>query len=321
MAKPTIIYYEILNYRPENLELLRDNFQVITLPDPAHDTLDVLSTADVVLAPLGYSFDKEKIDNSPRLKAIGSNTTGHPHIDVDYARQKGIKVITLKDYQEFLETITPTAEMTWGLIIAVTRNIIPAFHSVLNGKWDRWSFGGKKMLSRMSLGVAGMGRLGRRVASYGICFGMNVSYFDPYVDQSPQGVRRLNSLEDLVQSNDIVTVHIPHEPETEHLFNRDIFKRFKYGAYFINTSRAELIDQHAILEALVSGRLAGAAVDVMDGEFEPGFGRRVLKNPLVRYAAEHTNLIITPHIGGSTRDAWTLTQEHTIRKLIEAMGL
>lgn len=321
MEKPTIIYYEILNYRPQNMELLRDNFQVITLPDPSYDTLEVLSMADVALAPLGYSFDKEKIDKSPRLKAIGSNTTGHPHIDVDYAKEKQIKVITLKDYQEFLDSITPTAEMAWGLIIAVTRNIIPAFNSVLNGKWDRWSFGGQKMLSRMSLGIAGLGRLGRKVASYGISFGMKVNYFDPYIDQGGQEIKRSESLEELVESNDIITVHIPHEPETEDLFNKDVFNRFKKGSFFINTSRAELIDQDALLEVLKSGRLAGAATDVLEGEFEPGFGMNVLDSPMVGYAAENNNLIITPHIGGSTTDAWTLTQEHTIRKLIEKMGL
>ena len=151
-----MIYYDILNYFPENIKLLEDNFHVVRLQDPSHDTKEILSQAEVILAPLGYYFAKEKIDMCQKLKCIGSNTTGHPHIDVAYANKKGIHVVTLKDHRDFLETITPTSELTWGLIIALTRNILPAFASVLNGNWSRWNFGGKRMLSRMSLGVTGM---------------------------------------------------------------------------------------------------------------------------------------------------------------------
>jgi D-3-phosphoglycerate dehydrogenase len=317
----TLIYYKNLNYTAQNLDLLHGYFRVIVLEDPSHDTTDLLSQTHVVLTPLGYYFGKEKIDVSPKLRIIGSNTTGHPHIDVDYAEAKGVKVITLKDHGEFLRSITATAELTWGLIIALTRNICPAFRSVLNGGWDRWPFGGRKMLSRMTLGVAGLGRLGSIVATYGISFGMRVRYYDPYVNSNLDGLEKTNSLEELVQGSDVVTVHIPHEPETEGLFNKHIFSKFKEEAYFINTSRGELVDQEALLQSLKSGKLAGAAIDVIDGEFEPGFEESMLEHPLIGYAAQHDNLVITPHIAGSTLDAWSLTQEYTIRQVIEALGL
>jgi D-3-phosphoglycerate dehydrogenase / 2-oxoglutarate reductase len=319
MVKPKLIYYEILNYTPENLKLLHDNFMVVSLQDPSKDTPILLKGADVILAPLGYFVGKEKIDQASRLKVIGSNTTGHPHIDVAYAASKGVTVVTLKDQHDFLNTITPTAEFTWGLVIALTRNIFPAFTTVLKGKWARWPFGGKSMLSRLSLGVVGYGRLGRMVASYGVCFGMDVCYFDPYVTESPDNVRQVETLELLVETSDIVTVHVHHEPKTENLFNKEIFSRFKKGAYFINTSRAEIVDSMAMLKALKSGRLSGAAIDVLEGEFEPGFGGRVAENPLVKYSTKHNNLIITPHIGGSTSDAWSMTQEYTILRIIESL--
>jgi D-3-phosphoglycerate dehydrogenase len=321
MASPTLIYYQILHYRPENMDLLTRHFHVITLPDPSVDKPEILREADVILVPLGYFLGKEKMDLSPRLKVIGSNTTGHPHIDVDYARKKGIEVVTLKNQHDFLRTITPTAELTWGLIIALTRNLVPAFHSVLEGRWERWPFGGERMLSRMTLGIVGLGRLGGMVASYGVSFGMRVCYYDPYVDESAMDVARAETLGELVETSDIISIHIPHEPETENLFGREVFSRFKHGAYFINTSRGEVIDEQALLECLERGNLAGAAVDVLAGEFEPGFDRRVHEQPLVKYAAEHSNLIITPHIGGSTVDAWGLTQEYTVRKVIEALDL
>ena len=117
----------------------------------------------------------------------------------------------------------------------------------------------------------------------------------------------------------MVSVHVPHEPETENMFNADIFADFKPGAYFINTARGELVDHQALLDALENKTLSGAAVDVMENEFDPDFGKRVLEQPLVQYASTHDNLIITPHIGGSTHDAWHLTQRHTVQLIIEAM--
>jgi D-3-phosphoglycerate dehydrogenase len=319
MKKPSLIYYDVLRYRPENKKLLEDNFRVIGLPDPSHDTPEILCQADVILAPLGYFMGREKMDQSPALKVIGSNTTGDRHIDVDYAREKGIKVVTLKGRGDFLKTITPTAELTWGLIIALTRNMVPAFHSVLNGHWERWPFGGERMLSKMTLGVVGLGRLGSMVASYGLHFGMGVRYYDPYVSESPIGVERVETLKKLVEASDIVTLHIPYESETEKLINREVFACFKNRAFLVNTSSGDVVDQQSLLESLESGKLAGAATDVLGGEFNPEFHRKVFEHPLVRYAATHTNLIITPHIGGSTIDAWSLTQQYTIRKVLEAI--
>jgi D-3-phosphoglycerate dehydrogenase len=176
------------------------------------------------------------------------------------------------------------------------------------------------MLSRMSLGIAGYGRLGRMVAGYGRAFGMTVRYFDPFVPQVTDCVRRVASLKALVSDSDIVSVHVPHEPATEHLFDREIFSSFKEGAFFINTSRGELVDQLAMLDGLQSGRLGGAAIDVLAGEFSPGFAESLPGNPLVRYACSHTNLLLTPHIGGSTQDAWRLTEQYTIEKILERLS-
>jgi D-3-phosphoglycerate dehydrogenase len=320
MSKPTLIYYTILEYQHENMERLKKHFNVLELPSPANDHSEVLANADVILAPLGYYCGKEKIDAARKVKVIGSNTTGHPHIDVDYARSKGIKIVTLKDHRKFLETITPTAELTWGLIIALTRNIIPASKSVLDGNWDRRPFGGQKMLSSMRLGVVGLGRLGRMVVRYALTFGMDVSCYDPFVSSGYPGLEKEESLQDLVAKCDIVTVHVPHEPETEGLFNARIFSCFKKGAFFINTSRGELVDHKAFLQSLEDGTLAGAALDVFEDEFRPGFQNCLRKHPLWLYAKSHDNLILTPHIGGSTFDAWAKTEEYTIRTILKTLA-
>ncbi len=310
--KPVALYYSMLKYQPENRKRLEELFEVVELTDPSQDTAELLSRVEVLFAPLGYQVDRAKIDAAPRLAVIASNTTGHPHIDVVYAQSRGIQVACLKFAQEFLATITPTAELTWGLIIALTRNLFQAHGAALQGCWDRRPFGAPAMLSRMSLGIVGLGRLGSLVARYGRAFGMRVRYYDPYVESENDDYERMPSLRDLVAVSDIVTIHIPHEPETENIFDREIFACCKPGSYLINTARGELLDWQAFLQALQDGRLAGAAIDVFEGEFVPGFQDRFPSHPVLEYARSHHNLILTPHIGGSTVDAWRLTEGHTI---------
>ena len=207
--KYTAVYYRILKYQPENLEHLHKKFKVIELDSPEEDTEVILNKTEILFAPLGYMIDREKIDACPNLKAIVSNTTGHPHIDVEYANEKEIYVACLKFAQNFLKTITPTPELTWGLLISLVRNIIPAHRAVLTGNWDRRPFGAPSMLSNMRLGIVGLGRIGKAIAKYGAAFGMKVCYYDPYVENASTGVKRMDTLGELVQCSDVITVHVP----------------------------------------------------------------------------------------------------------------
>jgi D-3-phosphoglycerate dehydrogenase len=316
VTKPNLLYYSVLQYQKESLARLNEHFEVSVVESPAFDRRDILETAEVVLAPLGYYFGKDKIDTCRSLKVIGSNTTGHPHIDVEYARSRGISVVTLKNEHEFLDAITPTAELAWGLLIALTRKMVPAMASVERGEWNRRPFPGNRMLSRMSFGVVGLGRLGYKVAQYALKFGMSVRYYDPNVSSGFPGLIRRESLRELVSDCDVVTVHVPHEKQNERMFEEEIFGCFRRGAYFINTSRGELVDHQALLDALSKGHLAGAAVDVFEGEFAPDFASKLRNHALWAYAQEHDNLLITPHIGGSTLDAWSETEQHTIKRIV-----
>jgi phosphoglycerate dehydrogenase-like enzyme len=317
-----LLYYEILHFRPENLKLLGGHFKLVTLPDPAADNPRVLRDIDVCFAPLGYYFGAEKIDRCTSLRVIASNTTGTPHIDIEHAKRKVIFVASLAGHTEFLRTITPTAEHTWGLLLAVMRRVPWAFDSVLQGRWSRWPFGAPRMLSRMSLGIVGMGRLGSMVAKYGEAFGMTVHYYDPSspLEMRP-GMMRMASLEELVACSDVVSLHLPLNERTRNLFNEEVFTHFKDGAYLINTSRGGIVSTPALLASLESGKLAAAALDVLDDDFDQGFTDRLNQHPLVVYARSHDNLLITPHVGGSTVDAWKLTEEYTIRLVLDHLGL
>ncbi len=319
--KEKFIYYSMLKYQPENLEILREKFDLVTLKSPKFDTDQLLSDAKVILAPLGYYFGKEKIDKCSSLKIIGSNTTGHPHIDVEYASSKGIKVITLKNDHNFLDSITPTAELAFGLIISLTRNIFPASNTVSQGLWDRRLNPGSKMLSNMSIGIVGLGRLGFKVAQMAKTFEMQVYYYDPFVDKKYPGIQKISTLSQLVSKVDVVSVHVPHEKETENMFNNEIFSKFKNDSFFINTSRGELVDHNALLSFLKNKKLRGAAIDVIENEFSENFSSSLRENSLWKYSQENNNLIITPHIGGSTKDAWLATEGRVIDRIIDFLDL
>ena len=319
MKKFKLLYYSILKYQHDNYQCLKDNFEVIELESPSSDTNEILQDIDVILAPLGYHIGKKKIDKCVNLKVIGSNTTGHPHIDVDYAISKKISVVTLKHEKEFLDTITPSAEFTWGLLLTLTRNIIPANQFVQKGKWDRRPFGGQNMLSRLKIGIVGLGRLGSLVSQYALAFRMEVFFYDPNIEVCPPRISKCNSLEELVSRVDIVSLHVPHERETEGMFSKRIFNSFKKNSFFINTSRGELLDHSALLENLKNGRLSGAATDVFEGEFNPEFEKTFDSHPLLNYAKNNTNLIITPHIAGSTIDAWFETERYTIQTILNIL--
>ena len=320
MKKFKLLYYSILKYQSENYQLLKDNFDLVELESPFQDSDEILQDIDVILAPLGYIIDETKIKRCANLKVIGSNTTGHPHIDVDYAHLNNIAVVTLKAEKHFLDTITPSAEFTWGLLITLTRNIIPAHEYVQRGKWDRRPFGGQNMLSRLKIGIVGLGRLGSLVSQYALAFGMEVSFYDPNISIAPPRITKCKSLGQLVSEVDIVSIHVPHEKETEGMFSHHIFSLFKKNSFLINTSRGELLDHSALLESLKDGRIAGAAIDVFEDEFNPEFEKTFDAHPLLKYSQENSNLIITPHIAGSTKDAWLETERHTIQTILNLLS-
>jgi D-3-phosphoglycerate dehydrogenase len=315
-----LLYYDILQYQDATLKLIEKNFDVKNLPDPNHDTDEVLKSVEVAMAPLGFEFDRGKIDRCPNLKMIASSTLSVPHIDVEYANSRGIKVCYLGDQNELLKTITPTAELAWGLVIAVTRKIPWAHRAVCNGEWNGRFFGSQtpRMLSAMTLGIVGLGRLGSLVASYGKAFGMKVYYYSPSSRNS--AYERCQTLEELARCSDIVSVHAQHKPETEGLINNKFMVAMKPGSFIINTSKGELIDENALLNSLESGHLGGASLDVLAGEYEQNFKSKLNKNPLVKYARTHDNLILTPHYGGATVDAWIKTESRTIDLILEAVN-
>lgn len=267
-----------------------------------------LGDVTLLVVRLNHRLDEGMLGRFPNLVAIATPTTGLSHIDAGYCAARRIRVYSLADCREAIEQVTSTSELTWGLIIALLRSIPAAHADVTVGfRWDRDNYRSRQ-LSRLTLGIIGLGRIGGHVAGYAKAFGMKVLACDPW--QLPSRFDRLGvsrtPLEDLLAASDIVSLHADLRPDNVHLIGSRELTCMRSSALLINTARGALVDEAALVEALRSGRLAGAAVDVLESEHGEGGWNR---SSLVAAARKGLNVIVTPHIGGCTSDAMHLTEE------------
>jgi D-3-phosphoglycerate dehydrogenase len=269
-----------------------------------------LPSVEAVLdAYMQVRFTAERLAPVVRLQLFVTATTGADHIDASTLAQRGIPLLTLQGQRQVLRNITPAAEHSWLLLLACSRRLAPAFQHVLRGEWNRNQFPGI-MLRGKTLGIIGCGRIGQWMACYATAFGMPCLGYDPYVAHWPEGIEK-SDLDSLLGRSDFITVHVPLQEETRRLLGPREFQRVKHGAILINTSRGDIIDEAALLAALRDGRIAAAGLDVLTGEPE------IAQHPLVEYAREHENLIITPHIGGFSPDALRYVLSFSCQRIVE----
>jgi D-3-phosphoglycerate dehydrogenase len=302
---------ESSGFSSEAAALLRDQGDLVLADMDRSELLLALQEAEVLWVRLRHRIDSQIMAAAPRLKIIVTPTTGLNHIDVEEARRRGIQVLSLCGENEFLADVRATAEHTVALILSLLRHVPAALGHVKSGAWNRDQFKGSELFGK-TVGVVGYGRLGRIVARYLRAFDTRVVTSDPNVDAASVASEvALVPLSQLLQKSDVVTLHVSLCGETRGFFGREQFAAMKTGAWFINTSRGELVDESALLGALRSGQLGGAALDVLCEEHSNGTGN----NPLVDFAREHDNLIITPHIGGCTAESMEKTELFLAKKL------
>lgn len=306
-----ILNIEPDGYSEEARAILKRLGEVVEKPLTRADLLAILPEYHVLIVRLRQQIDREIIDAGYRLKAIVTATTGLDHVAVHYAAKKGVVVLSLQGETEFLRTVSATAEHTWALLLALLRRIPRASASVQKGEWDRDLFRGQE-LDGKRLGIVGLGRIGRKVARYGEAFGMDVSAYVPSVTEWVDGVARASTLPDLLGRSDVLTIHVPLTEGTSGLIGRAELSLLPAGSFLVNTSRGEVLDETALLEVLESGQLSGAALDVLCNERDERLRRQ---SPLIAYAREHDNLLITPHIGGATRESMARAELFMAQKL------
>ncbi len=277
--------------------------------------LERIGDYDALIMRFAHRMDSEILGRATRLKVIGTNATGVDHIDEAAAAQRNIALVCLRGETAFLQDVSATAEHTWGLLLALVRNLVPATRSVQSGVWSRELFLGGELAGKR-LGIIGHGRLGRMVAKFGLAFGMNVRVFDtaPVAVEAP--VQAAASLEDLIAGSHVLSMHASLTESSRDMLTLERLSLLPKGALLINTARGVLIDETAVLTLLDSGHLGGAALDVLHNELAPGFPAQ---SALVAATARHPNLIITPHIGGATRESWAKTELFIARKVRDVL--
>ena len=268
------------------LELLRSRFDVDVEEEAPLD--EIIDRYDAIVIRSATKLTRELIERGSRLKVIGRAGVGVDNVDVDAATRRGIVVANAPE-----STVVSAAEQTIGLLVALARNIPQAHAALKEGRWERSRWGGIELAGK-TLGVVGFGRIGQQVARRAVGLGMNVIAYDPFVGGDrfrDLGVERVDTVDEVLAAADVVTLHSPLTDDTRRLIDREAIERMKDGARLVNAARGALVDEDALLEAIQSGKLAGAALDV--------FSREPYDGPLL----ELDEVVVTPHLAASTDEA------------------
>jgi phosphoglycerate dehydrogenase-like enzyme len=258
-------------------------------PGAGGDLSEGLRRCDFILVA-DHAVTAEHVAAAPGLRMIQHQGVGYERIDLAACRARGVPVALTPE-----GTSVGVAEHTLLMILAVYKQLVKSAVGVRQGRWMQWELRNTSFeLCGKTLGLVGMGRIGREVARRALAFDARVTYFDSFVPQPADlDVRRVESLEEFLGEADIVSLHIPAGGANRHFINAEKLRLMKPGAILVNTARGALVDEAALADALRSGRLAGAALDVLEKE-PPAPG-----NPLLQME----NVLITPHIAAGTRDA------------------
>lgn len=304
--RPRILNAEPRDYSPKALRVLESFAEVesVTPNGDKNAALRLLAGFDALIVRFALRIDREVLDAAPRLRAITCAATGLDHMDLNLARERGVTVLSLQGQRAFLDTIPASAEHTLALLLSLTRRVPWAVNQVNAGRWNRDELRGRDLHGKR-LGLVGLGRVGNKMAGYGLALGMRVLAYDPAAPAPPAGVEMLPSLEALLAVSDVLSIHAPLNANTVGLISARELGLLPDGAVLVNTSRGELLDEEALLAALNSGRLAGAALDVIHGEPRD---HATPDTALLRAARDRDNLLVTSHIAGATWESMEKTE-------------
>lgn len=278
------------------------HFEVVRSDHPYHLPLEHLVSAHALLIRSRTPVNEELLKKARQLQLIITCTSGFDHIDLEATQKWGVTVMHTPT-----ANVESAAQLTWGLVLNCVNNIQLAHKMVKSGEWKRDHITGIELSGR-TYGIVGLGRIGTRVAKIAQAFGMNVVAFDPY--QEDEVFEHLKiprfSYEEVLKTADIVSFHVPKTLETDHMLNRSHFEYIHRGIILVNTSRGSVINENDLCEALDKGWLRSVGLDVFE------------KEPLSRNSnlLTYPNLILTPHIGANTEDAFFKASQIAANKLM-----
>ena len=288
---------------PAGIELFRSQAGWNTIVSNPKEYAQHLAEADALLVRSAVQVNKSVLEKAPKLRVIGRAGVGVDNVDLDAATEAGVLVMNTPGGNAI-----SVAEHTLALMLAMARHIPQANASTRAGKWEKKKFMGHELRGK-TLGIVGLGSIGREVVKRARAFEMRIVAHDPYVTSKiahDLGVE-LVDLAALYKASDYITLHVAATPETQGMLSREAFARMKDGVRIVNCARGELVDEAALSEALASGKVADAAVDVFATEpAPPGY-------PL--FASE--SVLATPHIGGATEEAQEIVGVRIAEQVVE----
>lgn len=270
---------------------------------PSDDPIGLAGDADAILTTY-FPIDAKAIDRLQRCRIIARYGIGVDNIDVAAARERGIVVTNVPDY-----SVEEVAAHTLLMILAVLRRLVAASQNATLGDWDIKSLRPIPRFSELTVGIVGLGRIGRRVAALLRPLGPRLIGYDPFIAEPPDGIDAKADLGGLLQEVDVLTLHLPLSSDTHHLLGAEQFAAMKPGAVLVNTSRGGLVDTPALLDALHTRRLGGAALDVL--EHEPDDAARVADAP---------NVLLTPHMAYYSESALHEAQQKAATQIVKVLS-
>jgi len=302
--KKKILIPEELDEEAIALLTLDEDIEAITLNKPSKEELiEKIKDADALIIRSKTKVDSDLISAAGKLKVIARAGVGTDNIDVNFAEQSGVLVVNAPE-----ESLDSVADLALSLILNVSRRMKKVLARTINGDFNRKDLTGYE-LDRKVLGLIGLGRIARKVAKRALAFGMQVNAYDPYVSSNQIDVPqvKLLSLEELLKTSDVISVHVPLTETTKHMLSKDQFSTMKKGVFIINTSRGPVIDTEALHDALLDKTVAGVGLDVVE-------------NDKVKLLLDHEEALITPHIGASTLAAQRKVGQMIVRETINILN-
>lgn len=262
---------------------------------PRDELIRRVAGKDALICVLTDRIDGEVLDAAPTLKIVANIAVGYDNLDVPAARQRRVIVTNTPDV-----LTEATAELTWALILGIARRVAEGDRLIRSGGWNRWGLDfmlGMELRGKQ-LGIIGRGRIGRAVAAKAPAFGMRAVF-----------AKHDMSLDELLVTSDVVSIHAPSTPETRHLINKRNLARMKRSSILVNTARGALVDEEALAWALSEHLIAGAALDVY--EREPG-DQALFK--------DFQNVLLAPHLGSATRETRTAMADLAVRNTLAVLN-
>ena len=291
---------------PSGVDLLREHFEVDLGHEWTREELEErIAGYDGLIIRSATQVDAALIARADRLKVIGRAGVGVDTVDTEAATKRGIIVANAPQ-----SNIVAAAEHTIALLLALARNVPQAHQSLIDGRWERSKYGGVEVQEK-TLGILGFGRIGQLVASRARAFDMHVLAYDPFVAADryrEMGVEQAESVDAVLARADFLTIHLPNTPDTRGFVNADLLAKCKDGVRFINCARGSLVVDADLKDAIDSGKVAGAALDVFATE-------PITEHPLFGYP----NVVVTPHLGASTAEAQDRAGVQTAEQVVAAL--